>query len=71
MKTAQSTPLVASACKALGNIFRSGTLPLLTGSNNLEEMDKETGEEEMLTKTMLVECLAHTIMDTKLPKVCV
>lgn len=71
MALTHSTPLVDSACKALGTIFRSGTLPLPTGGGRGSKethLPAEAGEG-VVTKAMLVQCLANTIRNSKQVKV--
>lgn len=72
----QATQLVSSACQALGNIFRSGTLPLPTGGEGGEEEGgggemevEEEGEEEVVTKLKLVESLVQLSKNAKHDKV--
>ena len=60
-----SLQLSASACRALGAVFRAGPLPLpVEGSGEGESDGAGT-----LTKALLVKSLADTIHNTKQPKV--
>lgn len=62
MRNTLSTPLATSACKALGCVFRGGTLPLPSRG--------EEGEGGgALTKAMLVESLADVVRSAKQSKV--
>lgn len=78
LRSSQATQIVISACQALGNIFRSGRLPLPTaqvgekgGGGGGEAMETEDGEGETVTKAMLVECLVQLSKTAKHDKVCV
>ena len=69
VKITVSTQLSASACKALGNVFRSGALPLPTGVSGRGKGEESRVEGEGLSKAMLVECLDKVVKNAKQPKV--
>ena len=80
LKSTVSVQLVDSSCQALGNIFRSGALPIPTGGGTSDDkgcgkaeeeevMKMEDQDESLITKTMLVESLAGLIQRAKQDKV--
>lgn len=72
--TAKISQLSMSACSALGDIFRSGPLPLPEGRAGGQSGDKEgddivTGNDDELSQQMLVTCLSKILKSAKEVKV--
>ena len=80
--TAKISQLSMSACSALGDIFRSGPLPLLpggpaaagdqSGDNGPSSVkDIVTGSDDELSQQDLVTCLSKILQSAKEIKVCI
>ena len=79
--TAKISQLSMSACSALGDIFRSGPLPLppkgpaaagdQSGDNGASVKGIVTGSDDELSQRDLVTCLSKILQSAKEIKVCI